>query len=211
VRAKLIGAAMALALAACGQSSAPATTEAPPTEEAAMTTPQYHLTCADFAGVTLASLQERFGAENVADQTLDGPEGMKYVATVVYANDPARRLEVIWDEGAEHQRAFNVLVNGDGNLWVGPSGVEVDMPLSELEEANGGPFDISGFGWDYGGGVTDWRGGNFSRAGCVVQARLTPQGEAPGVQGDSIFSSDLPAMRAANVHVYEFGLAFPKE
>lgn len=174
-----------------------------------MNAPQYSLTCAEFAGVTLEELQGRFGAENVGDQTLDGPEGMKYQATVVFANDPARRLEVIWAENGEHTRVGTVLVNGDGNLWVGPSGVEVGMPLAELEEANGGPFDISGFGWDYGGGVTDWRGGNVSRAGCVVQARLTPEGEAPGVQGDAIFSSDLPAMRAANAHVYEFGLGFP--
>lgn len=176
-----------------------------------MNAPQYHLTCADFAGVTLASLQQRFGAENVADQTLDGPEGMQYTATVVHANDTARRLEVIWAEGAEHTRANTILVNGDGNLWVGPSGIEVGMPLTELEEANGGPFDISGFGWDYGGGVTDWRAGNFTRAGCHVMARLSPQGEAPGVQGDSIFSSDLPAMRAANASVWQFGLSYPSD
>lgn len=176
-----------------------------------MGAPQYHLTCADFAGVTLASLQERFGAENVADQTLDGPEGMQYVATVVYANDAARRLQVIWAEGAEHTRAQTLLVEGDGNLWVGPSGIEIGVPLSELEEANGGPFDVSGFGWDYGGGVTDWRAGNFTRAGCHVMARLSPQGEAPGVQGDSIFSSDLPAMRAANASVWQFGLSYPSD
>ncbi|MDX2274423.1 MAG: hypothetical protein NW206_03145 [Hyphomonadaceae bacterium] len=200
----------ACALAACGQSSAP-TEPGAPAEGVAQAGSAYQLTCADFAGVTLASLQERFGAENVVDQTLDGPEGMQYGATVIYPNDAARRLEVIWAEGAEHARAQNVLVEGQGNLWVGPHGLQVDMALADLETANGGPFDISGFGWDYGGSVTEWRGGAFSRAGCVVFARLSPAGEAHGAQGDAIFRSDSPAMQAANANVYEFGLGFPAE
>jgi hypothetical protein len=207
VRAIVVG--FVLTLAACGQTSAPPSGETP--AESAVSAAQYQLTCVDFANVTLASLQQRFGAENVSEQTLDGPEGMQYTATVVFANDAARRLEVIWAEGAAHAKPSAIVINGEGNLWVGPSGVEVGMPLAELEAANGAPFDISGFGWDYGGSVTDWRDGNVSRAGCNVQARLDPHGEAPGVQGDSIFRSDLPAMRAANASVYEFGLGFPQD
>lgn len=216
MRAKSIALAAiaALVLTGCGQTSAPASgadegAAAGAAQEAGA--PSYQLSCADFANATFAGLQQRFGAENVADQTLDGPEGEQYKATVVFADDPARRFEVNWAEGAQHQRPQNVIVDGEGSLWEGPSGLRVDMTLAELQAANGGPFDVSGFGWDYGGRVTDWRGGVLSQASCTLFVGLSPEDDAAGAQGDAIFSSDSAAMAGANAHVSEFGLGFAQQ
>ena len=200
-----------LALAACGQSAAPPA-ETAPAESTQMQVPENHLTCADFSGVTLASLQERFGAENIVEQTLPGAEGEGYTATVVYPNDATRRLEVVWAAQAAHTRAQTILVTGDENTWVGPSGVEIGEQLTEVEEGNGRAFELSGFGWDYGGSVTDWRNGNLDQAGCHVMVRFTAEGDTPdAITGDRLLSSDLPEMHAANPRVYQFGLTFPAE
>ena len=42
-----------------------------------------------------ASLSEFFGAANVVDMNVDGPEGTTNSATVLFPNDPARRVEVL--------------------------------------------------------------------------------------------------------------------
>src|SRR5262249_44672541 len=49
------------------------------------------LGCTDFTDMTPARLQQRFGAENITEETREG------VATsVVFKDDPTRRLSVAW-------------------------------------------------------------------------------------------------------------------
>ena len=45
--------------------------------------------------------------------------------------------------------------------------------IEAVEKANGGPFAVSGFEWDYGGFVTDWKGGKLKEAGgCATTVRF---------------------------------------
>jgi hypothetical protein len=168
------------------------------------------LTCEALANVSAASLAERYGAENVVEQTLPGVEGDSYVATVVHPNDPARRLEIVWRDNAAKDAPASVIVDTATSLWVGPNNLRIGAGLEDIERANGRAFQLWGFGWDYGGWVSDWKEGAFAPAnGCNIRARFTPRNENNNsALGDSAFMSDDPAVRAANARVSEFGLMF---
>ena len=161
-----------------------------------------------------ASLSEFFGAANVVDMNVDGPEGTTNSATVLFPNDPARRVEVLWQDEQARQQPSNIEIKG-ASSWVGPKGLKIGSSLEDVEKANGKPFKMSGFGWDYGGYVTDWGGGAFAPKddvdnACIVMINFNTSDGAPTekVQGDKSFDSSDPAMRAAKPTIYSIAVGY---
>jgi hypothetical protein len=70
------------------------------------------------------------------------------------------------------------------------------------------PFKLWGFGWDYGGRVSDWGAGVLGQDTiCRNSIGFSPRGDSnTSAMGDSEFSSNDPAVRAADPVVIEFGL-----
>jgi hypothetical protein len=196
-----------LALAACGPAGEPKDTGAAMPDR--VDPAQLVLSCAAFASLSPNALAERFGAENITTQTLPGPEGESYQATVVFPDDPTRRLEIVWnDPGATPASAS---VDSLGTQWRAVEGFSIGTPIADIERINVMPFKIWGFGWDYGGWVSDWNVGALSQDddGCHTRMRFSPRNEsASGAQGDSEFSSNDPAVRAADPIVSEIALMF---
>lgn len=195
-----LAALLAIALAACGQQTTP-----PP---AATASDAFTLSCATFATLTPATLAERFGAENVSTQTLPGAEGESYEATLVYADDPTRRLELTWNE--DHSALATVTVGGATTQWRGAEGYTIGTPIADIERINVMPFKLWGFDWDYGGWVSDWKVGTFTLTpGCTTRIRFEPRNNSnTSASGDSEFDSNGPAMRDADPVVATFGLMF---
>jgi hypothetical protein len=192
--------ALALGLTACGQNPSQTDSAAPDAQAS-----EYTLTCADFVALTPDALVQRFGAENITTQTLPGPEGESYEATLVFANDLARRLEVVWNETRTAPASVNV--SSVGTQWRGEQGYTIGAPISEIESLNVMPFELWGFGWDYGGWVSDWNLGTFSQTpGCNTRLRFEPRNESTAASGDSEFASNDPAIRATDPAVATFGL-----
>lgn len=206
MKAQLLAIVAALGLAACGQGAVP-----PGTTAVGESTNAFVLSCAAFADTTPASLAQRFGAENVTTQTLPGAEGESYEATLVYANDPTRRLELTWNE--DRSALATVTVGGASTQWRGAEGYTIGTPIADIERINVMPFKLWGFDWDYGGWVSDWSVGTFSQTtvpGCNVRMRFDPRSQTntSSASGDSEFASNDPAMRAADPAVAAFGLMF---
>ena len=208
------GAAALLALmaAACNQPAATTSAERQATsdDEAAVT---LELTCEAFANLTGQSLASTYGAENITTQTLPGPEGESYTATVLYPNDPTRTLVIVWADPETQLRAASISAGEAASIWIGRHDLSVGDSIADVETANGRPFQLWGFGWDYGGWVSDWKGGAFADVnGCRTRARFDPRVD-PGVaaSGDGEFSSNAPAIRAADPVVSEFGVVFGAE
>ncbi|ANP46391.1 hypothetical protein [Candidatus Viadribacter manganicus] len=188
-------------LTACGQASAP---PAPQLPGAAAS--EFVLSCTSFAALTPDALAQRFGAENVVTQTLPGAEGETYEATVVFPNDVTRRLVLVWNEA--RTAPASVGIENAGTQWRGAEGYTIGTPIGEIERINVMPFKLWGFGWDYGGWVSDWSAGVLSQNPiCNTRIRFTPRGEPnTNAMGDREFSSNEPAIRAADPIVSEFGL-----
>jgi hypothetical protein len=162
-----------------------------------------------------AALVARFGAGNVRDEDVGGAEGDTVAATVLYPDDPRRRLEITWWDEAGHRRPATIRTREDASLWK-VAGIGIGSPLAAVTEANGHAFVLSGFGWDYGGLVTDWSGGRLPQAvgaGCALQMGFSPEKDAPdAIMGDGVvLRSNEPAVLASEPSVIELGLGWPEK
>ncbi|MDE1569661.1 hypothetical protein [Aquabacter sediminis] len=157
-----------------------------------------------------------FGAPHVRDGEIPGAEGSTERGTLVFADDPARRIEILWQDEKKSRIPAMVRV-GPESTWTFavPGGtLKPGQTLAEVRALNGGPFALSGFEWDYGGTVTDWKTGRLARipGGCTLSLIFAPDPDAPEkarlkVSGDATFSSDGAAMKAVRpkVEVLSFG------
>jgi hypothetical protein len=153
---------------------------------------------------------------NVVDRELGGPEGTKLKGSVVYPNDPRRRLEIIWND-EKARRGPTIRIN-QKSVWATASGVRLGLTLTEIERINGKPFKLYGFEWDFGGRSSNWQAGALGKpqpGGCNITVAFGYDDKARSadldkVSGDSEFLSTNPSMRAVNPKVFEITLGFPR-
>jgi len=167
----------------------------------------------DTSHLKLAQMVE---AQNITYTEVDGPEGTKIMASVLYPKDPKRRLEVLWQNDAGRSDLAVISINGQSG-WVAPKGLKLGIPLAALEKLNGRPFKLAGFDWDGGGAVRDWMGGALSTlpGGCVAGMKLAPDPKASGdirsqVSGDKDFMSSDPLIRATKPTIEEITIGYPQ-
>ena len=175
-------------------------------------TPKHVLACdgAFAKDTTHAKLVAEFGAKNVIFKEIDGAEGTRDKATVLFDDDPTRRAVVYWrDPGTKaNPSAINV---GAPSTWVGPGGIHNGLPLKEVEKLNGGAFKLNGFGWD-GGGFTQGLKGALAEipGGCKLSVRFEPGIANPlpakfaAIIGDKEVPSSSALMRRARPQVSEW-------
>lgn len=116
-------------------------------------TPHYVVECAaQFARTTShADLVALYGADNVTFETVNREEGETANATVLFAQDPERRLDIEWYDESNRSLPSRIIVFGEQNQWVGPLGIRNGMTIEEIEQRAGKPFKINGFGFDVAG------------------------------------------------------------
>jgi hypothetical protein len=165
------------------------------------------------AAATLADFEAAFGKDNVVTGEVPGPEGTTMIATTVYPNDPERTMQLRWwDEQNVKYFAGLTLAKGD----TGPAGVARGMPIEAVQAANGQPFTLLGFFWDYGGAagfdagqLADLPGGCFLNLHFTPTLDPLPEDLANAISGDMELRSDMPEVLAAKVVVDEINLGFP--
>lgn len=159
-----------------------------------------------------ARLIETFGAENVVTGDVPGPEGTTLLATTIFPNDEATRQEFgWWNEEAREQLAYVTVPEGATT----PGGLALGMTVKEVEALNGGPFELYGFFWDYGGtAVTS--GGKFEnlRGGCTVSFRFGVGDYAAdlnvdAISGDTLISSSEPLLEKVDARIQSLTIGYP--
>jgi hypothetical protein len=151
---------------------------------------------------THLKLAVAFDSRNVAFTEVDS-EGGKMMASVVYPNDPKRRLEVVWqNEGARADTS--VIVIGGQSGWTGPKGLRLGLPLAALEKLNGKPFKLKGT--DKSVAVLDWQGGALDKlsGGCKVGVHLIGDASA----GDREMVSNDTELRAMKLKISEILIGY---
>lgn len=156
-----------------------------------------------------------FGTANIRNEAIDAAEGETQQATILYPDDPQRRLEIFWADAAAKRRPATIRTREDGSGWR-VAGIGVGSTLSDVVAVNGSPFKLSGFGWDYGGLVLDWAGGRLAKAGapdCRIQITFSPTGPTPDrLMGDGAeINSDDADLAASQPVVAEIGIGWPQE
>ena len=162
---------------------------------------------------THLKLAMAFEARNITFTEVDGPDGSKLNASVVYPHDPKRRLEVLWNNDAARSGTSLIVIGGQSQ-WAAPKGLKIGMAIAALEKANGKPFKLSGLDQPNGGSVVDWDGGALDSlpGGCKVGVRLAPDPKAPetarGGAGGKEFLSNNAALKPAKLGIAEIILGY---
>jgi hypothetical protein len=166
-----------------------------------------------------AALIKAFGTANVQRARIEIGEGEKAAGAILFPKDRKRRLELIWRDGKKRRGPGTIYVR-EGSAWsvAGPASerLAIGSTLSAVEAANGKPFSILGFDWDYSGTAADWQGGKLAKAfgGCRLTIRFGyPKGAdakaLDRLSGDKEFSSSNPDMRLVKPIAYEILLSWP--
>jgi hypothetical protein len=163
---------------------------------------------------TYKSLRAKF-KDDAQLGNIPGAEGSVAKGVILFDRLKSRHLDItFWDDAMEH--VSNVSPGEGAVAWTGPQGIHVGSSLKYIQDINGKPFSISGFGWDYGGYVVDFKGGKLDNlpGGCKLMLRFDRENaDMPeGISGDGVtVSSDDPRVQkfAPNVVEMSVGWALP--
>ncbi|MEL1250750.1 hypothetical protein [Aurantiacibacter gilvus] len=176
--------------------------------------PDTELTCTYPVGSedTVETLRARYG-DSVQVAELAGPEGETLPGVILWPEDPERRIEVAFT--SERRDRVDFVRANAPSLW-SVRNLRNGDSITRVQGINGAPFEFYGFGWDAGGNVSDFRGGEFERIGpcrvIMVLAYDYPVSQPPrSLVGDKPIMSDHPDIDELLVYVDEIGLAFDPE
>jgi hypothetical protein len=161
-----------------------------------------------------AGLIKAFGAVNVSFEAVFRG-GDQVPMTVVFPNDPDRRLMVRWRDSDGRSGLDTVIIPSPG--W-SVGGATVGMPIAAVERLNGHPFRLADFlGSDSDGTVSNWDGGKLEtslpggcRIGAVIGVNDADANSTQWMQHPGGLASDDEALRAADPRLYELTVSFPK-
>ncbi|MHA6298454.1 hypothetical protein [Devosia sp. CAU 1758] len=159
-----------------------------------------------------ARLIEIYGAENVRTGIVPGPEGTEMLATLVYPDDLKREIMFVWwDEEGRKDPSYIEL----SAKMTAPGGLRAGFTVPQVEELNGEPFTLNGFGWDY-GGAAGFQSGNLADipGGCHISVsfspRLYPSGiDTDPIMGDVEVSSSNPLLEDVGARIDWVSIGYP--
>lgn len=162
-----------------------------------------------------SDLTAAYGAGNVRPADVPLGEGETVPGTEVFGETPVRRFLVTWKDTLGRRSPDQVQLAGDSTVWQGPLGITLGLSLRRLEQLNGRPFSLFGFGWDYGGTVATWEGGALAPWEGRLLVTLMPHPDSyssaayRSVLGDRPFPSSLAAMQGLDPHAARLVVRFP--
>jgi hypothetical protein len=152
-------------------------------------------------GMTLFGLKSMFGAGKVKPAKLPGAEGAEIDGARMFAGTD-REIEIIFNPEGSEKEIFDIRIVGKG--WKFSNGLKRTMTIAELEKVNGKPFQVMGFGWDY-GGFANFEGGKLAGK---ISVRFDPgDKEVPdSLSGDRQIPSTDKKLRALDPKIGEISV-----
>ncbi|MEM1393990.1 MAG: hypothetical protein AAGG00_11995 [Cyanobacteria bacterium P01_H01_bin.150] len=164
------------------------------------------------SNTTRADLIKIYGESNLKDETILQAEGTVSVPATKVNSDTPATLTIFWKDESRNKILY---IRGFGRQWKTPEGIGVGTSLSGLREILG-EFQLTGFGWDY-GGLVNLKGTKLSKYRGKLSLTLNPTdenvyGKYPkqygSVSGDIDLSSTNPNLEPLDVRVYQMTVNF---
>jgi hypothetical protein len=159
-------------------------------------------------------LTTAFNSKNVTFADVEAADGTKVPASILFPNNPKRRLEVWWSDRT-HRSDIHLIVIGGQSTWTGPDGLRLGQTLEQVEKINHKPFKLKGFDKDRIATVSDWDGGELAtlagdcNAGLSLRADAKASPEKIGAfSTDKEYSSSDPAIRATKPTITEILIGY---
>lgn len=159
------------------------------------------------ANTTEAEVEQYYGVDNIKIQEVPIAEGDVREGVLLFPGTK-NELEIVWDIAANFGQPDFIRISQDDTDWKTQEGITVGTTLEALEKINGKPFKFYGFGWDYGGLVTNWNGGKLNNYLLVA---LIPQNFDKldtTLQGEVELSSDDPKVRELQAKIGSIVITF---
>jgi hypothetical protein len=173
---------------------------------------------------TEQSLRRALG-NRVAKENIDAGEGVDEPGLVVYPSEPARRLEITWNDDLPPHPAMVFICRGEHNVgcqWRTAQRIGIGTSLRELEKLNGRAFEMVGWGSDIGANLTSFQGGRLDKELAPLLLTLVPRIDGNGqylprltdpefseIQGETFLPSTHPVLQKLNPCVGAMVLVFP--
>jgi hypothetical protein len=159
-------------------------------------------------------LATAFNSKNVTFADVEAADGTKVPASILFPNDPKRRLEVWWSDPT-HRSDIHLIVVGGQSTWTAPGGLRLGQTLELVEKINHKPFKLKGFDKDRIATLSDWDGGALAtlpgdcNAGLSLRADTKASAEKIGaLSADKEYSSSDPAIRATKPTITEILIGY---
>ena len=159
-------------------------------------------------------LETAFKSKNITFTDVEAADGTKVPASILFPNDPKRRLEVWWSDRT-HRSDIHLIVIGGQSTWTAPDGLRLGQTLEQVEKINHKPFKLRGFEKDRIATVSDWDGGAVAtlaggcNAGLSLRADAKASAEKIGAfTADKEYSSSDPAIRATKPTITEILIGY---
>lgn len=171
--------------------------------------------------VDLQGLEKKYGANNIVKKdSIETGEGT-FETTKLFRNTD-KEVNIYWQDGHKFEQIQDVVVKGkldenaklkNNSPWVSKLGLRIGMKMSEVIALNGKTFTITGIGWDLGGNVVSWEGGELANKNVNIRFNdysdnmggLTEK-EYSSISGDREFDTKHPAIQKLNPTVDEFSV-----
>ena len=154
-----------------------------------------------------------FDSKNITFTDVEA-SGSKVPASVLFPNDPKRRLEVWWSYPTD-RKEIHLIVIGGRSTWAAPGGLRLGQTLEQVGKLNHKPFKLKGFDKDRIATGSDWDGGALATVagGCRTGVSLRADARASAEEIDALsvdeeYSSSDPAIRAAKPTVSEILIGY---
>lgn len=152
-------------------------------------------------GMTLFGLKTMFGGGKVKPVKIPGAEGEEIDGVRLFGGTD-REIEIIFNPEGDEKEIWDVRIIGKG--WKFENGLTQKMSIAELEKVNGKPYQVNGFGWDY-GGWANFEGGKLEGK---VSIRFSPEGDVDdSLNGDKQIPSTNKKLRAAKVSMTDISVS----
>lgn len=165
----------------------------------------------------LAALQQHYGAANVKDERICGPECVDSIDVTFIYRDSSRQITIHWQDSAYHKKIGFIEAWGPESPYHTAEGIHCGSTLKDLLALNKQKITFSGFGWDYGGFIQEYGNGTLEKS--RINFHLDP-GEwdnkwtdADSLMGDRMLDTEMPAVKRSldRIKVYYLSLSFYKE
>lgn len=156
----------------------------------------------DFEG-----LKEIFGASNVIDERICGPECVDSIDVTIIYKETNKELIIHWKENKYHQ-LIGMIESYAAAPYHTKEHLKIGSTMRDLLKENGQPINFMGFSWDYGGGISNYNNGKLD--GSNIRFRLDLKGESidNSLLGDVELSTEMPNAKKNldNMVVYQLYL-----
>ena len=160
------------------------------------------------ANTTIDSLKAIYGAENIKDERVCGPECADSIDVTFIYRDSPRQITVNWMDSFYHKKISFLETWDSASPYHTDKNIKAGSTMRELVKLNGKKISFSGFGWDYGGFVQEFHGGTLDKSNIGYRLDMKEWNGADSLVGDIGLDTDMPVVQRAldNIIVYYISL-----